>query len=104
MGYRILSIQLKYEKAHIDWPNGIGEISKNKNKSIFSKFKMAAKGTVIHGIKQQNKRDYRPTPRNAPMKFHQNRSILRPVIVLKSGKSTFVTPGENTGGRGPKNT
>ena len=34
MGCRIMSIQLNYKKAHIDWINCIGELSKNQ-KNLF---------------------------------------------------------------------
>ena len=47
MGCRIMSIQLNYKKAHIDWINCIGELRKNQKQSIFSKFKMAANGTLF---------------------------------------------------------
>ena len=52
--------------------------------------------------KQQNNRDRRPTPRNAPMKFHQNRSTLWPVIVWNLESWPLWPTGGNTGGRGPK--
>ena len=34
MGCRMMSIQLNYKKAHIDWINCIGELSKNQ-KNLF---------------------------------------------------------------------
>ena len=34
MGCRIMSIQLNYKKAHIDWPNCMRKFSKNQ-KNLF---------------------------------------------------------------------
>ena len=46
---------------------------------------------------KQNNRDHRPTPRNAPMKFHQNRSTLRPVIMQNLESLPLWPPGRTLG-------
>ena len=43
MKFRMLSIHLTYMKTHVDLPHDIKLLNENK-KSIFSKFKMVAKG------------------------------------------------------------